>query len=174
MNTTEIHIIFPNQLFKNSEILDPIENIILIEEYLFFNQYKFHKQKIAFHRATMKAYEDYLSNKGKKVTYINAKSEWSDIRKLLPKLEEEGTSKIHIIDPTDNWLEKHIHQFKGALDINWYDNPLFINTKKELSTFFKPTKKKFFQTSFYKTERKNRNILMDGKNPRGAQLTFDS
>ena len=37
----------------------------------------------------------------------------SDIRKLLPKLEEEGTSKIHIIDPTDNWLEKHIHQFKG-------------------------------------------------------------
>jgi deoxyribodipyrimidine photolyase-related protein len=174
MSKTPIHIIFPNQLFKNSEILDKVEDIILIEEYLYFNQYKFHKQKIAFHRATMKAYENHLTKKEKNVTYISAKNQLSDVRKLLSKLNQDGISEIHIIDPTDNWLEKHINESKGGIKINWYDNPLFINTKKELSTFFKPTKKKFFQTSFYKSERKNRDVLMDGKNPTGGKLTFDS
>jgi len=174
MKPKEIHIIFPHQLFKTSKVVDIVDTIILVEEYLFFNQYKFHKQKIAFHRATMKYYESYLTNKNKNVTYVNATDALSDVRKLLPNLAKEGYKKIHIIDPTDNWLKKHIDQSKEDLEIIWYDNPLFINTKKELSAFFKPTKKKFFQTSFYKSERKNKAILMDGENPTGGKWTFDS
>ena len=54
-----INIIFPNQLFKNSSLLENKHEIYLIEEFLFFKQYKFHKQKIAFHRATMKTYQNY-------------------------------------------------------------------------------------------------------------------
>ena len=34
-----------------------------------------------------------------------------------------------------------------------YENPLFINTEDDLSSFFKKEKKKFFQTSFYKDQR---------------------
>ena len=41
-------IIFPNQLFKNSELLSNSKKIILVEEYLFFKHTKFHKQKIYF------------------------------------------------------------------------------------------------------------------------------
>jgi deoxyribodipyrimidine photolyase-related protein len=174
MNKKAVHIIFPHQLVKTSEILDKIDDIILIEEYLFFNQYKFHQQKIAFHRATMKAYEEYLIKKNKKVTYIEAHNKLSDIKNLLPKLENDGIEKIHIIDPTDNWLQKHIYLKKGNLEITWYQNPLFINNKEQLSSFFKPAKKKFFQTSFYKKERKDRAILMDGKNPTGGKWTFDA
>jgi deoxyribodipyrimidine photolyase-related protein len=121
----------------------------------------------------MKAYEEYLINKNKKVSYIEAVDSLSDVRKLLPSLAKNKVSKVHIIDPTDNWLEKHIYQSKENLDIIWYNNPLFINKKEELSSFFKPTKKKFFQTSFYKSERKDRDILMEGKNPTGGKWTFD-
>ncbi|WP_252726891.1 MULTISPECIES: cryptochrome/photolyase family protein [Polaribacter] len=173
MDIKEIHIIFPHQLFKNTEVLNKVDDIILIEEYLFFNQYKFHQQKISFHRATMKAYENYLIQLDKNVRYINAIDNLNDVRNLLPNLEKEGITKIHLIDPTDNWLQKHIHQKKGNLEIIWYNNPLFINTKEELSSFFKSTKKKYFQTSFYKSERKERDILMDGKNPSGGKWTFD-
>jgi len=173
MATKEIHIIFPHQLFKTTTILDKVDTIYLVEEYLFFNQYKFHQQKIAFHRASMKAYEDFLIQKDKKVEYINAINESSDIRNLLPELEKNGVSKIHLIDPTDNWLTKHIKESKGDLEIVWHNNPLFINNKEELTSFFKPTKKKFFQTSFYKSERKERDILMDGKNPAGGSWTYD-
>lgn len=173
MVNKEIHIIFPHQLFKKTAILDKVNTIYLVEEYLFFNQYKFHQQKIAFHRASMKAYKEFLTKKDKKVKYIDAINDSSDIRNLLPELAKDGVSKIHIIDPTDNWLTKHIKESKGDLEIVWHNNPLFINNKEDLTSFFKPTKKKFFQTSFYKSERKERDILMDGKNPAGGSWTYD-
>ena len=53
-------IILPNQLFKESLFLKRDNTAFIIEEYLFFKQYNFHKQKISFHRATMKFYENYL------------------------------------------------------------------------------------------------------------------
>ena len=59
----EIAIIFPNQLHRDSEVLEKKIPVYLIEEFLFFNQYNFHKQKIVFHRSSMKEYESYLINK---------------------------------------------------------------------------------------------------------------
>ncbi len=170
----EAILIFPHQLFKNTPILDFDCDIYLIEEYLFFKHYKFHKQKIAFHRATMKFFEGYLKSKNKTVHYIEAITKQSDVRNLIPKLIEDGVERLHITDPTDNWLQKHINSASGALEIKWYDNPLFINTKEELSSFFKSTKKKFFQTSFYKDQRKQRNILMTSGEPEGGKWTYDS
>jgi len=170
----EAILIFPHQLFKNSLILDKECDIYLIEEFLFFKHYKFHKQKIAFHRATMKAYRDYLESNNKTVIYIDAISDVSDVRALIPNLIDKGIKKLHITDPTDNWLEKHINSASEGVKIEWYENPLFINSKDDLSTFFKPTKKKFFQTSFYKQQRKERNILMANGAPEGGKLTYDS
>jgi len=170
----EVALIFPHQLFKNSPILKMHISVYLVEEFLFFKHYKFHKKKIAFHRATMKAYEDYLLSQNKKVTYIDANSELSDVRQLIPRLKSEGFDKIHIIDPTDNWLEKHINSVTNDINIEWHESLLFINTKEELSSFFKLTKKKFFQTSFYKQQRKDRNILMVNGEPQGGKLTYDA
>ncbi len=174
MKSKETHIIFPHQLFKTTEVLEQVDTIYLVEEFLFFKHYKFHKQKIAFHRASMKAYLSFLEGHGKSVNYIDAVDELSDIRKLLPHFASNGVETIHIIDPTDNWLEKHINASRENLEIKWYDNPLFINTKDDLKSFFKPDKKKFFQTSFYKSERKNRDILMVSGEPEGGKLTYDS
>ncbi|WP_369993696.1 cryptochrome/photolyase family protein [Winogradskyella sp.] len=174
MKNKEAILIFPHQLFKSSPTLDVDAEIYLIEEFLFFNHYKFHKQKVAFHRASMKAYADYLNDKGKTVNYIDAISDDCDVRDLIPKLVDKGIEKIHIIDPTDNWLEKHIKSVSDGIDVKWYESPLFINSKDELSSFFKPSKKKFFQTSFYKNQRKDRNILMVSDEPEGGEWTYDS
>ena len=167
-------LIFPHQLFQDSPILEIDVAIYLIEEYLFFKHYKFHKQKLAFHRASMKAYADFLESKGKTVHYIEATSDDSDIRTLIPKLIDNGAETLHVIDPTDNWLEKRIKSNSKDISIEWYESPLFINTKKDLSSFFKPSKKKFFQTSFYKEQRKKRDILMVSKEPEGGKWTYDS
>lgn len=170
----EVSILFPHQLFKEAEILEQTQIIYLIEEFLFFTHYKFHKQKLTFHRASMKAYENYLKSHGKSVIYIDAIDKRSDIRELIKSLKIKGVRKFHIIDPTDNWLTKHINSVSDNVDIISYENPLFINTKDELSDFFKSTKKKFFQTSFYKNQRTNRNILMDNGKPEGGKWTYDS
>ena len=78
-----VAIIFPNQLFDNSELIRKNKHIILVEEYLFFKQFNFHKQKILFHRICMKKYETYLSSLEKKVNYIVSRREVSYIRTII-------------------------------------------------------------------------------------------
>ena len=96
----------------------------------------------------MRAYESYLLSIGKTVYYIEALEESSDVRYLIASLASKGITDIHLIDPTDNWLQKHIDQVAKEVSIVWYENPLFLSTqKKELSSFFKPTKKEIFSNS---------------------------
>lgn len=171
-----IGLLFPHQLFQEHEILQTCDTIYLIEESLFFREFNFHKQKIAFHRASMKAYENYLIEKSVSVHYINSFEDEADIRILLKKLKADKSLKcIHFIDPTDEWLYKRI--IKNTIDTKRisYENPLFLNTTEDLKHFFKADKKSFFQTSFYKQERKKRNILLDKDgNPEGGKWTYDS
>ena len=177
MPKEEIHIIFPHQLFKTTEVFDKVDEFILIEEYLFFNQYKFHKQKIAFHRATMKCFEARLLSLNRDVIYIDAQDKCADVRKLIPFLKAEGFSEIHFVAPVDYWLEKRIKCQCEQLGLRAieYDSPMFLNTMEELAGFFKPDKKKYFQTSFYTQQRKKRNILLDDDgSPEGGKWTYDT
>ncbi|PWJ42887.1 cryptochrome/photolyase family protein [Sediminitomix flava] len=167
-----INLVFPHQLFQESPLLKNGNVIYLIEEFLFFRQYSFHKQKLAFHRASMKAYQSYLEKKGINIVYIEAHEKRSDIRVLLSELTD--VSEIHILNPVDDWLEKRIQKCSQGKKIVFYDNPSFLNTEEELSAFFRADKKSFFQTTFYKQERKKRGILIDDtQNPVGGKWTYD-
>lgn len=172
-----VNLIFPHQLFENSPLIENGLPTYLVEEFLYFKQYPFHKQKIVFHRATMKYYEDYLRKKDLEVRYIEAQEACADIRNLIPTLAEKKIDSIHYIDPVDDWLQRRIQKGCSAHDIaiKTYESPMFLNTNETLSIFFKPEKKKFHQTSFYTDERKKRNILMtDDGNPEGGKWTFDT
>ena len=127
-------LIFPHQLFKSHPALEKKRDIFLVEEYLFFRQFKFHKQKLVFHRASMKFYEDFLQNKKLKVNYIDSTSKLSDVRKLIPYLKKIGIKEIHLADVVDNWLEKRIKQTveKFGLKLNKYPSPCFLNSKNEI------------------------------------------
>ena len=172
-----VNIIFPHQLFQDSPIFETSAPCFLVEEFLFFNQYSFHKQKIAFHRATMKRYADYLQEKKIEVHYIESKENISDIRLLIPYLKFNGVEKISFIDPVDNWLQQRLN--KGICDAQiqsqCFTSPMFLNSREDIERFFKRDKKKYHQTQFYTEQRKKRNILMDsdGK-PMGGKWTFDT
>lgn len=173
--TKAINLIFPHQLFDSSCLLENGNEIYLIEEFLFFKQYAFHQQKIALHRASMKSYQNYLEDEGLKVHYIESGDELSDIRKFKKEIKKQKISKIHCLDPVDNWLEQRIREMAESIELKFYDNPAFINTEKELSKFFKKDKKSFFQTSFYKQQRKDREILLEkDESPEGGSWSFDS
>ncbi len=168
-----INIIFPNQLFADNPLFQNGLETYLIEEFLFFRQYRFHKQKLAFHRATMRFYMTYMEEKEINVNYIESENPLSDIRILLEELEKQDIAGIHVIDPVDNWLEKRLKTVK-KIKLHIYDNPLFLNKKSELLGFFRPEKKSFFQTTFYKNQRKKHNILLDSDgNPIGGKWTYD-
>lgn len=164
-------LIFPHQLFKDTGYLDKSQPVFLVEEFLFFNQFKFHKQKIALHRASMKFYEEYLLEAKFKVEYIESTSLLSDIRKLIKHLEKENFNKILLMDVCDNWLEKRIRETKIEVEI--IDSLSFINTKDQLKEYFEG-KKSYHQTDFYKQQRISRNILMKAGKPMGGKWTFDT
>lgn len=169
-------ILFPHQLFLNHPILTECDEIYLIEEYLFFRQYQFHKTKLAYHRATMKAFAEEVKKNNLNLVYVESTSETSDIRKLIPELAKEAII-IYYINPTDYWLERRMKAAFQMYNIESfeYENPLFINSREDLKSFFKPEKKSYFQTSFYKEQRKKYHLLIDDNgNPEGGKWSFDA
>jgi len=171
-----IGIIFPHQLFETSLIIDTCSKIYIIEEYLFFKQYPFHKQKLAFHRASMQFYKEYLQGLGKDVVYVEGIESASDIRVFFKeKWVHAKNDAIHWIDPSDYWLEKRLKAAANACGLNWmqHQSPLFMNTGQENIDFF-AGKKRLFQTDYYQFQRKKRNILLDniGK-PLGGKWSYD-
>ena len=137
----EVNLIFPNQLFEKSPLFDKNVKTFLIEEYLFFKHFKFHKKKIFFHRVSMKKYYDFCLDYFDDLEYIDSYNENSDIRVLLNMLLSKKTKKINYIDPCDNWLNKRIKKFSKALNINIIKSPQFLNSNEENLTFFNPDKK---------------------------------
>jgi deoxyribodipyrimidine photolyase-related protein len=174
---TKVGILFPHQLFDTHAILKNTDRIYLIEEFLFFRFFNFHKLKIAFHRASMQAFYKRLKENKIKVEYIESNDKRSDIREFLKWLAQEKIAELHYINPTDTWLEERIQKGTNELDIktNVYENPLFLNDRSQLRKFFRPDKKSFFQTTFYKQQRKQRNILLNAsKEPEGGKWSYDS
>ncbi len=168
------NLIFPHQLFEKSALLENAHEIFLIEEFLFFRHYQFHKQKIAFHRASMKAYSDQLIEQGKTVHYIDAQMVDADVRQLKQRLVDNEITEIHFIDPCDDWLSRRIQHLSSHFELRIHESPQFLNSTKELATFFRPEKKSFFQTTFYKQQRVRLGILLDEKQqPLGGQWTYD-
>ena len=168
-------VVFPHQLSEKNLSLIKAQPVYLIEEFLFFNQYNFHKQKLVFHRASMKAYQYYLQEKGYEVTYVDAKEKIADVLQLLLHLKRKGVSEIHYCDVSDNWLEKRISRQAETLKlkVTKHESPLFILSSKQVASYFS-TKKRFFQTDFYTQQRKHFKILVDKElQPTGGKWTFD-
>ena len=170
-----VNLIFPHQLFERTPLPVGDYPVYLLEEYLFFNQYTFHKQKLAFHRASMQAYADHLQAHGTTVHYIDAQDEQSDIRKLVPALGIEGVENFHFIDPVDDWLEQRL--MDGIAKVGGqptsYRSPMFLNDLNSLKHFFEG-KDHYRQHQFYIGERKSRHILVDANDePTGGKWSFD-
>jgi deoxyribodipyrimidine photolyase-related protein len=99
------------------------------------------------------------------------------LKKLVAWLKDNDYTKILVVDPADFYLDKWLHEACEAeeLDLKVLDSPMFLNTREELSDFFRADKKKFYQTTFYKSERKARDILITGSDdPEGGKWTYDT
>ncbi len=156
-------LIFPHQLFE--ETLEQVADIFyVVESDLFFKQYAFHKQKLLFHRASMRAFADRLRDSGKTVEYIESQDPRSSELVLAASLSGE----VVLFDPNDYLVERRLRR---RADVHLLPSPNFLNT----DTALLGTRKPYFQTAFYTQQRKDRSILLeeDGK-PLGGQWTYDT
>ncbi len=169
-------LIFPHQLFRNHPALATGRTIILIEEWLFFRQFRFHQQKIVLHRASMQAWHAQLTAEGMDTWYIDSQSAFADVRLLVPELRRRGYTSIHLAEPADDWLARRLRISAGVAGIalHQYPSPGFLNDLPALDAYT-AGRQSFFQTDFYIAQRKARGILMDpGGKPVGGKWTFDA
>ena len=136
-------LIFPHQLFELSSVLKEADEIILIEEFLFFRQYPFHKQKICWQRASMRAYFDMLISNNLNCRYIDALENVSDIRLLMTELAEKGVRQIAYFECSDNWLNKRLHEAatKYGISLIEHQSPMFLNSVTEVKQYFSDKKR---------------------------------
>ena len=165
----KIFIIFPTQLFHDTESLKEADEIYLIEEPAYFTRYKFHKLKLAFHRASMKSYYDYLKLKKFKVSYYEFKDDY---------LKDLKNSTVLFYDPVDHKLLKLIesNQKKYNYVTDLLETPEFITTYDDLEAYSKiqGTKKFTHDSSFYKWQRNRLKLLTPiGNGSKEYKLSYD-
>jgi deoxyribodipyrimidine photolyase-related protein len=172
----QVQLVFPHQLYDQTELGEEGGIFYIIESDLFFLQYQFHQQKLLFHRASMKYYADQLVQKGYQCHYIDAHDPQSNIAVLFKMLQSKGVQKIKLYDPCDNWLDRQLKKAAKVqgIEIIYLPSPNFLNNLPE-DVQLLGHKKTYFQTSFYTEQRKQRKILIekDGS-PIGGQWSFDA
>lgn len=171
-----VSIVFPHQLFLQHPSLSTDTPVYLIEEWLYFQQYPFHKQKLILHRASMQYYAQWLRRNGFEVEYIETTDIRSDIRQLLRYLAGMGITHVQVAALADNWLQQRIGTAanKYQVQISVTPTPGFLNQKETLDNYFNG-KKTYFQTDFYIWQRKERNLLLDAsRKPLGGKWTYDA
>jgi len=162
-----VFFIFPHQLFNNLDHLNKNDKIYLIEEPRFFTDFKFHKLKLAYHRASMKKYYDFLKKKKYNIHYID----FNKVNDFYKTINDE----ISIIFVNDHHLQNKLKKiFKNKLNI--LENKNFLIKLDELNDIEKIIKKnnKYSHEEFYKYQRRKLNILIVDDKPVDGKWSFDN
>jgi (6-4)DNA photolyase len=164
-------VIFPHQLFKKSPVIEPKSMIFLVEAPRYFNEFNFHKKKLVLHRASMKAYENYLKEKGFTVHYIP----FNKYESLFQQLKKKKFTELHYIDPVDiSFEDKFITKLNRAIqEIICYETPAFLSSIEWLESVFKKSDH-YRMYPFYVKQRKRLDILLTKSgDPIGGKWSFD-
>ena len=111
----QISIIFPNQLFELSPLLNYSCEILIIEDSLFWGndknfQIKNHVNKLIFLKASMHSYKEYLKKNGYEIIYAANQKNFST-KDYLYKYLKEDYQKINVIKPNDYLIERRLNGF---------------------------------------------------------------
>ncbi len=167
----EVVLIFPNQLYKNNDLLKKNKKIFIIEHKNYFIKYPFHKLKLILHRSTMKYYKDYSEKKYDIIiNYLEFTYDFEELFKNYKK------TTFNFYDPTDKKLMNEINYYahKYNINIKLYESPNFITSINELENYLKESNHLWKQTSFYIWQRKRLDILLKNEKPIGGKWTFDN
>ncbi|MBU3022049.1 cryptochrome/photolyase family protein [Aestuariibacter sp. A3R04] len=161
-------LIYPHQLFSAHPAFGEPLPVYLIEESLLLTFNPIHRAKLVLHKLSMDAYQSRLEKAGMHVTRLSVKN-YPTTSSVFDKLKGDGIRNIHVADTTDNYLEKALAG--SGLNRIWYDSPCFILKKATAIARFNDSNR--FMANFYKGLRRELNILMDDRQPRGGKWSFD-
>lgn len=168
----EAVLVLPTQLFQEHPLLQKNALVFLVEVERYFSDFKFHKQKLILHRATMRMYYDYLVDAGHTVIYI----EFPGIQKLEDELIERKIKQVYYCDPVDMPLQHELENRMGkhGIALHSHDTPSFLTSRDVVKEYFSH-KTNFRQHQFYQFQRKRLQVLITPEGgPVGGAWSFDA
>ena len=168
-------LVYPHQLFANHPALPGADVCLLVEDPLFFTQYRFHCQKLILHRASMQRYADRLRRQRRHVRYVECRelASTGDIAQVLRQL---GVRHAQFTDPGDDWLQQRLTEALQAAGIGFslLDDPHVLTPSAVFDKFAAGRGRLLFR-DFYVLQRRRLGILLDNRGgPVGGRWSFDA
>ncbi len=138
--------------------------------------FKFHKHKIIFFLAAMRAYRDELLDLGYQVHYEQMDDSSQTFEKALESiLRAKKIQTATCFEIEDKFFETRIIRAfkKSKVALTVWPSPMFLTSRAEFKAFLGSRKRPFMKT-FYESQRRRLNILMDKDKPVGGSWSFDT
>jgi len=170
----EALLVLPPQLFREHPQLRKDRPVFLAEAGRHFSAFRFHRQKLILHRATMQAYRERLDREGYPVTYLDHAAAGT-VPALLDAMRQREITRALLADPCDQPLEQELLKEAATrgMELVMHEIPLFLLDRKTVRAHFSHLAH-YSLTQFYKARRKATGILMEERKPRGGRWTFDT
>ena len=120
-------LIYPHQLFPEHPALSGADVCVLVEEPLLLTQYRFHRQKLILHCASMQHFADRLRRQKRQVRYVEC-GELDSTGDIAGVLTQLGVQHVQFVDPCDDWLQQRLTAALAAarIDFTVLDDPHFL------------------------------------------------
>lgn len=153
------------------------KQIVMIEDVGLCTHFKYHKKKLLFFLEAMRNYADELRDYGYEVSYIPLKEKGENPHfffHLEKELSSRACKNLESYEIEDRFFRNELQEFVDTQKLNWitHRSPLFLHSSREFLELFS-SKKHPRLRPFYESERKYRDILMQGDQPAGGQFSFD-
>ncbi len=150
--------------------------MVLLEDSLFFGDphhpARFHRQKLLFHVATLRAYAELLRARRHEVEI----REFRSGQVLADQIADLAGRELHCCDPEDFLLEKRLRRFARSTGSRLVvqPGPMFLSPPDWLDEVFGERSRNFRMAEFYRRQRQRLGILVepDGQ-PVGGRWSFD-
>ncbi|MBC7369956.1 MAG: cryptochrome/photolyase family protein [Bdellovibrionaceae bacterium] len=185
----EIVLILGNQLFDrrifSKKNIDPKSAVFFMREDAGLGScYKFHKHKIILYFAAMRTYREELRSHGYEVhyeEYCRSKAGQSATFEsaLSDYIQKHKFTRAHAFEIEDKSLETRILRIfenpkgKQKLELEFWQSPMFLTSRQQFRDYLLTTRRPFMKT-FYESQRKRLNILVDEGLPVGGAWSYDS
>ncbi len=166
-------IILPNQLLADNPLLSMASEFYLVEHPHFFLEHRYHKKKLLLHRASMKAYERMLRERGLRVHYVDFRQD-PRLLSLVDRLKNRRIGRLHMLDPVDDAIGREIETFRAAsgIDVTILETPQFL-TDKEMTGRLLGSLEHCQMSTFYVRQRKRLAVLVEDGKPIGGKWSLD-
>ena len=177
---TNLLVILGNQLFPMEYISKIKPTCIYIrEDYQLCTFQKHHKHKLTLFLSSMRSYKDELVRNKFKVDYYKLNVDLTDTYTtyLIDYINKNKVEGLSFFEIEDKWFEKEILRVKMECNIgvNIIKTPMFMTNRDEFIELSPASKTlpKYKMSSFYISQRKKMNILLQNGKPVGGKWSHD-